>query len=340
MKFGKLICTAALAVVMGAGALPEAEAQTTLRFSNWVPGTTHPSIGFEEWGKAIEEASNGNLKVEFFHAGQLGNARDHYNMARDGIADFTWSVPAFEPGRFPMFEVMSIPYMTKDAVTASNAFHDWYRTYAPDEMSDVKLCAITMAPEGTLNFKDKEIRTPDQMQGVKMRPVGAFMTNYVKNLGAVPVAIPASEARQAFDRGLVDAIAFPWRTLYPFGLDKVTTHHQDMIFYAVAATIVMNKDSYNNLSDADKKVIDDHCNPQWSQTINQMWYDWEKEGRSMLTGDGHTIYKLTDDEQQQWIDASLPLRDEWKKQVSDKVDDPDAALDALLKKLNDAGAAY
>ena len=138
----------------------------------------------------------------------------------------------------------------------------------------------------------------------------------------------------------MEAIAFPWRTLYPFGLDKVTTHHQDMIFYAVAATVVMNKASYDGLSDADKKVIDDHCNPQWSQNINQMWYDWEKEGRDMLSKDGHTIYELTPEEQKQWIDASLPLRDEWKAQVADKVDDADAALNALLEKLSAAGAAY
>lgn len=340
MKKGNFKATAIVAATIVFGAVSIAGAETTLRFSNWVPETTHPSIGFEAWGESIEEASGGDLKIEFYHAGQLGNARDHYNMARDGIADFAWSVPAFEPGRFPVFEVMSIPTMTKNAIKASHAFHDWYSQYSPEEMSEVKLCAITMAPEGTLNFKGMEVRTPDQLKGVKIRPVGAFMTDYVKELGAVPVAIPASEARQAFDRGLVEAIAFPWRTLYPFGMDKVTTHHQDMIFYAVAATVVMNKDSYNSLSDANKKVIDDHCNPEWSQKINQMWYDWEKEGRDMLTEDGHTIYQLTLEERQQWIDASLPLREKWKESISEKLEDPDAALQDLLGKLDEAGAAY
>lgn len=317
-----------------------ANAETVLRFSSWVPETTHPSPGFQAWGKSIEEASEGRLKVEFFFSGQLGNPRDHYNMARDGIADFTWSVPAFEPDRFPIFEVTSLPYLTTDSVKASNVVHSWYNEYQGDEMSEVKLCAITMAPEGTLNFKDKEIRTPDQMAGVKIRPVGTFLTQFMKDLGAVPVAIPASEAPQAFDRGLVEGIAFPWRTLYPFGLDRSTTHHQDMIIYAVAATIVMNNDTYASLAPEDQAVIDAHCSPEWSQNINQMWFEWEKEGRQMLTDDGHTIYQLTDAEQQQWLDAARPLHDGWVELVQDRVPNAQEALDALTSSMDAAGVSY
>ena len=45
-----------------------ANAETVLRFSNWVPNTTHPSPGFDAWGKSIEEASEGRIKVEFYHS--------------------------------------------------------------------------------------------------------------------------------------------------------------------------------------------------------------------------------------------------------------------------------
>ena len=330
----------ALGAAIALASAVAANSETVLRFSNWVPNTTHPSPGFEAWGQSIEDASEGRIKVEYFHAGQLGSPRDHYNMVRDGIADVGWSVPAFEPDRFPIFEVTSLPFLTTDAVKASNVVHNWYNNYADDEMSEVKLCAVTMAPEGTLNFKDMEIRTPDQMAGVKIRPVGTFLTQFMKDLGAVPVAVPASEARQAFDRGLVEGIAFPWRTLYPFGLDKVTTHHQDMIIYAVAATVVMNKDSYAAMSDEDKAVIDAHCNPDWSQNINQMWFDWEKEGRAQLTADGHTIYALTDDEKQQWLDAAQPLYDGWVDLVKDRVPDAQDALTSLLDAMDAAGVGY
>ena len=336
LRLAPLFMGAALALASANAA----SAETVLRFSNWVPNTTHPSPGFEAWGKSIEEASEGRIKVEFYHSAQLGSPFDHYNMVRDGIADAGWSVPAFEPDRFPIFEVTSLPFLTTDAVKASNVVHNWYNNYADDEMSKVKLCAITMAPEGTLNFKDMEIRTPDQMAGVKIRPVGTFLTQFMQDLGAVSVAIPASEARQAFDRGLVEGIAFPWRTLYPFGLDKVTTHHQDMIIYAVAATIVVNKDSYQALSDGDKSVIDAHCTPEWSERINQMWFDWEKEGRAMLTADGHTIYSLTDEEKQQWLDAAQPLQDGWVDLVKDRVPNAEEALSSLLEAMDAEGVGY
>ena len=54
------------------------------------------------WAELIEKASNGSIKIAIFPAQQLGKAFDHYNMARDAIADITHVNPGYEPGRFPI----------------------------------------------------------------------------------------------------------------------------------------------------------------------------------------------------------------------------------------------
>src|SRR5882762_4194499 len=73
-----------------------------LRFSHWVP-TAHPMhAAAVAWAESIEKASNGSIKIAIFPAQQLGKAFDHYNMARDAIADIAHVNPGYEPGRFPI----------------------------------------------------------------------------------------------------------------------------------------------------------------------------------------------------------------------------------------------
>jgi len=71
-----------------------------LRFSHWVP-IAHPMhAAAVAWAESIEKASNGSIKVTILPAQQLGKAFDHYNMARDGIADIAHVNPGYEPAVF------------------------------------------------------------------------------------------------------------------------------------------------------------------------------------------------------------------------------------------------
>ena len=65
-----------------------------MKFAHWLPPTHSLSkTGFEPWAKSVEAASKGSIKVALFPAQQLGKAADHYDMARDGIADFSYVNP-------------------------------------------------------------------------------------------------------------------------------------------------------------------------------------------------------------------------------------------------------
>ncbi len=45
-------------------------------------------------GQSVEKASGGTIKYKIYPSEQLGKAFDHYDMARDGIADMTYINPA------------------------------------------------------------------------------------------------------------------------------------------------------------------------------------------------------------------------------------------------------
>ena len=136
----KLAPAVGLALALAA---PQALAQDKtieLKLSHWVPPTHPLQKAMEEWGASIEKASGGTIKYKIFPSQQLGKAFDHYDMARDGIADLTYVNPGYQPGRFPIIAAGELPFLVGDAKGGIRAIDAWYRKYAGKEMKDVKYC--------------------------------------------------------------------------------------------------------------------------------------------------------------------------------------------------------
>ena len=93
MKSFRSLCPAVAAAVSAiclAGPVLAQDKPTELKLAHWVPAKHLLALtGFIPWGESIEKASGGSIKVAIFPAQQLGKAADHYDMARDGIADMT-----------------------------------------------------------------------------------------------------------------------------------------------------------------------------------------------------------------------------------------------------------
>src|SRR6516165_9439371 len=83
----------ALAVVLGLGPASAEDKTFELKLSHWVPPSHPLQKAMEEWGASIEKESGGTIKYKVYPAQQLGKAFDHYDMAKDGIADVTYVSP-------------------------------------------------------------------------------------------------------------------------------------------------------------------------------------------------------------------------------------------------------
>ena len=99
--------------------------------------------------------------MTLFRAQQLGKAADHYDMARDAIADLTWANPGYQAGRFPLFAAGELPFLIAKPGPGSAALDQWYRGYASKEMKDVKFC-LAHLHVGTMHSK-KPIDSPEQL---------------------------------------------------------------------------------------------------------------------------------------------------------------------------------
>jgi len=97
-----------------------------------------------------------------------------------------------------------------DAKGGSMALDAWYRKYAEKEMKDVKFCLGFIHSPSSFHSRTKKIVVPDDVKGMKIRPAHATMANYVTSLGGTNVQSSAPEVRDIIERGVADAVTFPW----------------------------------------------------------------------------------------------------------------------------------
>src|ERR1700720_312609 len=196
-----------LAVVASSGALAQ-DKTFELKLSHWVPPTHPLQKAMEDWGASVEKASGGTIKYKIFPSQQLGKAFDHYDMARDGIADFTYVNPGYQPGRFPIIAAGELPFLIGDAHGGIRAIDSWYRKYAASEMKDVKYCFSFILDPLTWHSKSKKIVVPADIKGMKIRPSQGTVAAWVPLLGGNNVQASATEVPVIMEKEGADAVNF------------------------------------------------------------------------------------------------------------------------------------
>jgi TRAP-type C4-dicarboxylate transport system substrate-binding protein len=325
------LCLIALASVSGVGHAQQKNIQ--LRASHYLPAQHPLQASFQEWMDSVKKASGGSLGGTVFPAEQLGKAFDQYDMARDGLADIAYVSPGYQPGRFPVLAGASLPLMFANGKAGSAALDVWYRQYAAKEMKDVHFCLAFTQDPGSFHSRSK-IQVPEDLRGLKVRPSNGTVGQFGTALGATNVQASAPESRDMLEKGVADAIAFPWQSIILFGIDKVVKYHLDAPVYASPFVWVMNKAKYESMSLAQKKVIDDHCTTEWAERLATPWANYEFAGRANLAAmSGHVMVKPTAAELALWRKAVEPVETQWANEVRKAGHDPKSVLDSLKQAL-------
>ena len=155
----------ALGLVSGLATASAQEKTFNLKLSHWVPPSHPLQKAIQDWADDIKKESNGTINYTIYPAQQLGKAFDHYDMARDGIADFVYVNPGYQPGRFPIIAAGELPFIVGNAKGGNLAIDAWYRKYAATEMKDVHYCFSFVLDPMAWHSSKKKIVVPGGYQG-------------------------------------------------------------------------------------------------------------------------------------------------------------------------------
>ena len=319
------------ATALSLAALPAAAQEVTLKLHQFLPAQANvPTQILDVWADNVEEASGGRIVVERYPSMQLGGSPPELmDQAIDGVADVIWTVNGYTPGRFPSSEVFELPFMVTDARAASSAYWQMYEAHMQDEFPGVKILGTWVHGPGMIHA-NQEIRTPDDMQGVKIRGATRLVNSLLETLGATPVGMPVPAIPEALSKGVVDGTTIPWEVTPAIKIPELVSYHTEFggnHLYNVAFVLAMNEAKYESLPDDLKQVIDDNSGLEFSVFAGGTQSDADGPAREVAVGMGNDIYTVSGDELDAWREAAQPVYDQWLTEMEGRGIDGQALID-------------
>jgi TRAP-type C4-dicarboxylate transport system substrate-binding protein len=345
MKKGLLIAASALAFTFSASVAQAADKKVNIKLSYWVPPTHLLTPGYKDWAASVEKASGGTITTTLYPTSQLGSGRDHYDMVKRGIAGFGLINPGYTPGRFPVIGASDLPFTNKNSLAGARALTRWYAKYEEKEMPEHYVCHVFTHDIGTVHTTKKPVHVPSDLKGLNIRSANATMSRFMLSVGANPVQVPIMEAKDTLEKGITDGITVTvggvsMHSTFKFG--EVVKYTLDTPLYVSTFEHGITKRLYDGMSAAQRRVIDDHCTPEWSAKVYKYWYedDISDQADAKANLKDHTFYKPTDAEIALWRKAAEPVVAAWKEDVKKAGYNPDQVLAEMHAELKKEDALF
>ncbi|MFY0664226.1 MAG: TRAP transporter substrate-binding protein [Natronospirillum sp.] len=271
--------------------------QVTLRMGHlWSAVSGNHIDLMQAWADKVMADSNGRIQVEVYPGGTLVPPTDQYDAVRNRIMDITATVQGYSANRFPLTQVVELPGVSDSGKQGACILQSLYdEGHLDREYSDTRpLFMFTHGP-GMFHVRGTEIRTPEDLRGLRIRRPTTVVGNILEQLGAQPVGMPAPESYTAMQRGVIDGVALPWEGTIAFRLAELVDSHTSVGgMYTLAFIVTMNSQVYNSLSAENKAVIDANSGMEWAVTGGTVFdrldeagiRDAQEKGRSIITIDG------------------------------------------------------
>ncbi len=317
MRIFRLAATAAVTAAFGLSA--SAQDKFEVKVATFVGPQHFMSKWLEQWGGKLEKASNGRLAFKFFHGAQMAPAPAHYDLARSGQADVSWFLHGGTPGRFPLTELISLPYMAGSAEIGTKTLNDagLRSKYLDAEHRGVHVLLLLTHQPGNVHTTRKPIRTADDFKGLRIRFSAPTIRDFVAALGGTPVGVPPPDQLEMLQKGTLDGVFIDYGGAgIAFKMGGTLKYSTEMYSYVSSFGVAMNPDFHRKLPADLRKLVDDSTQGV-EKEVGEGWDALDAIGKKLLVEGGDEVIKLP------------PQEDARFRRIGDQV------IEAKLKELED-----
>lgn len=274
------------------------------------------------WFQQIDKATKGRIQIEAYFSETLFKAADAWKAVKTGVADIGWCFHGFWPGVTPLADVVSLPGLPVTSAKQGGAVLWKLQEKYPEiqkEFADVKvLMPFTTSPYFIITTK-KQVKTLEDLKGLKLRVIGGPPVDQMKALGGVPLLIPMPDVYQAMQTGVLDGMASPWGAIEPYKFYEVVKYYTFVPLFIGYFTMAMNKDKWNSLPSDVQSQIMSVSGLEGAKLYGYNFFDTVREPiyEQMKKG-GYKIeeYTLPQQEQQRWMEVGgKPIWEGWVKKM-------------------------
>jgi TRAP-type C4-dicarboxylate transport system substrate-binding protein len=283
-----------LATVSGVVAAPAVLAQQKfeMKLAYFVGDQHAMSRWLIKWSDNLEKESGGRITVKRFPGAQMGPMAQHYDFARTGQADVSWFLHGGTPGRFPLTEIINLPFMAGSAEIGTKVINDsaLRAKYLDAEHKGIKVLMLFTHQPGGPHTTKKAIRNLDDFKGLRIRFASPTVRDLVQALGATPVGVPPTEIAEQLQKGTIDGAFMDYGGVgIAFKLGGTIKYSTELYAYVTSFGLGMNEDYWAKLPPDLKKLVTDSVTGKEAE-VGQAWDALDVPGKkALMDGGGEAI---------------------------------------------------
>ena len=304
-----------------AGLAGSVQAQTVLTVSSWLPPTHTASMAQKEWCDLLEANTKGRIKCNILPRG-VTPAPGTYDAVKNGLADLSYTVHGYTPGRFITPQMAELPFLGNSAETISIAFSrvsGKHPEFAAEHPGVKVISLFTHGPGIVFNTK-RAITKVDDLSGLKFRVGGGMVNDMSKALGMNVTLKPAPDSYELLSSGVMDGTLFPAESTESFKIDKIIKHATTFPggLYNTSFIFMMNQAKYDKLSAEDKKAVDEISGETAARIFGRGWDKVDRRAFALMQANGVVVTKADAKFVKEIKDKTAPLEQAWVKAAEGK----------------------
>ena len=301
---------AALAATMIMAAPVVAQAETIIRVTLQLPETHSLGQNWNAFADIVAEKSGGELAVQLFPSAQLFKDKEVPGAVGSGAVEAGSAFLGRFTGAVPAVDVVNLPFFFRDeahlraAVATGSPMRNVLDAAVLKE-TGAKVLWWQAFGRNVYLSNGTAIRTPADLNNQKVRTYGKVLGWTVEALGGAPTLMSGSKQFLAYQQGAVDVGMTGASAVKSRKLHEVMDHMTLSYDSAIEFVAVMNNDFFEALSPEHQQIVLDAAAEVEQQLRDAIYAEEDAivdEMRSQMT-----VVELTDEERQQWVDATASV---------------------------------
>jgi TRAP-type transport system periplasmic protein len=310
----------AVAAALAFSAVAQAQEKHEVKVAYFVGPQHFMSQWLVKWGEKLEKASNGRLAFKHFPGSQMAPTPAHYDLARTGQAEISWFLHGGTPGRFPLTELVNLPYTVGSAEIGTKVLNDAQlrAKYLDAEHKGVKVLLLLTHQPGNVHTVRKAIRTTDDMKGMRIRFASPTVRDFIAGLGATPVGVQPTEILDQLQKGSIDGAFIDYGGAgVAFKMGGTVKYTAEMYSYVTSFGVAANPEFYNKLP-ADLRRLIDESVVGVEKEVGEGWDALDAIGKKLLVDGGAQAIRLSREEDAKFRRIGAQVTEEKLKELQGK----------------------
>ncbi len=249
-----------------------AQAEETITAVHAFPKTLIYTQSFLSFVDKVNKAGEGVIKIEVRGGPEAIGMFQQPDAVRDGIVDMVYTPGSFYGGALP----------EKDALVASNLTAVETRKNGGIELIDrvhqerMGLKYLGWFDSGVCyNLWTREEPSFDangnlEVDGLRLRGNAVYNAFFTDYLQAQVIDLPTGEVYSALQNGVVDATGWTQIGLIDLKWNEFLNYRIEPCFFSTDLGVIVNLESWNGLSDAAKKILQDTAIQHEIDSVNAL----------------------------------------------------------------------